>query len=71
MSRKVIVKRTKDKSSIKYDVSFSGLSIGELASIKNSLESHAQNGSAVAGDVFIYLKNGIKESSDDWIKDLG
>ncbi len=70
MSNKVKVKRNKDTSVHKYDVSFVGLTIGEVASIMNALDVYTESGSVVASDVLAYLKNGIQESSDSYLKDL-
>lgn len=70
MSSKVTFKRTKDKSVRKYDVSFSGLTPGEIWSIKNALENHSESGSAVASDVLVYFTNGIRETSDDDIRGI-
>lgn len=70
MSRKVTVKKTKKAQGQVYDLSFSGLTAGEILSMKNALESHSQAGSAVASDVLAYLNNGIQESSEDWIKEV-
>lgn len=70
MSRKVSFKRTKDTSVNKYNVSFSGLTGGQILSIKNALYAHAETGSAVASDVLAFFKNGIQESGDDYLKDM-
>ena len=60
MASKVSVKKTK-KTSNQYDVLFSGLTAGEVMSIKYALEGRAEV-SAVASDVSTYLNNGIQES---------
>lgn len=68
MSRKVTVKKTKKAMGTTFDVSFSGLTAGEVLSIKHALEA---SGSPVASDVLAYLNNGVAEAPEDckWLKD--
>jgi hypothetical protein len=68
MSRKVTVKKTKKTSGQTFDLSFNGLTAGEVLSIKNALEL---SGSPVASDVLAYLNNGVYDAPEDckWLKD--
>jgi len=59
MASKVSVKKTK-KTDNQYDLSFSGLTAGEVLSIKYALEGRAEV-SAVAADMATHLNNGLKE----------
>lgn len=69
MANKVSIKRTKKTDKRVYDVSFSGLTLGEISALKNALEYYAvAPGSAVAGDVAAYIKNSIAASDDPDIK---
>lgn len=67
MSNKVTIKRTKKTQNQVYDVSFSGLTAGEIRCIKNALEAHATNGSVVAADVYGYLQNGMQAANDPYL----
>lgn len=60
MASKVSVKKVK-KTDNQYDVLFSGLTAGEVLSIKYAMEARAEV-SAVASDVSTHLNNGIQES---------
>lgn len=61
MANKVSVKKIKAHQ---YDVKFSGLTAGEVMSMKHALENYAEI-SAVAKDVSAYLNNGLQESGLD------
>lgn len=63
MANKVIVKKTK-KTSNQYDVSFAGLTAGEVLSIKFALEARGEV-SPVARDVSAYLNTALLESGID------
>lgn len=67
MSRKVTIKKNKKGAGQSYDVSFSGLTKGEIMSMQNALQGH---GSHVAMDVLAYLNNGLIECDESWLKDL-
>ncbi len=57
----VSVKKSK-KTDNQYDVSFSGLTAGEVLSIKYTLETRARI-SPVAGDISAYLNNALSLKS--------
>jgi hypothetical protein len=67
MSRKVTIKRTRPSQGQNFDVSFSGLTKGEIMSIQNALKA---SGSAVASDVLAYLNNGLYDCQEAWLLDL-
>lgn len=68
MARKVIVKRNNKTISHTYDVSFTGLTVGQILSLKNALEKHREF-SPVADDMLAFLNNGIAESEEDFLKE--
>lgn len=63
MASKVSIKKNK-KTSNQYDVSFSGLTAGEVISIKYALETRARI-SSVASDVSDYLNNALTLQEPD------
>lgn len=67
MNRKVTIKKNKKGAGQSYDVSFSGLTKGEIMSMKNALEA---SGTPVSEDVHAYLNNGLIECDEPWLKDL-
>lgn len=66
MSGKVKIKRPK-KEDNSFDVSFKGLTQGQLMAMYRALEYY---GSPVGQDVFGFLRNGINSSEDDTIRNL-
>jgi len=67
MSRKVTIKRNKKGAGQSYDVSFSGLTKGEIMSMQNALEA---SGTPVSSDVLAYLNNGLYDCEEAWLLDL-
>jgi len=66
VNTKVLFKKNKSGTET-YDVSFKGLTRGEILAMRYALENHT---TPVGNDVFIYLRNALSMVEDESLRSL-